>query len=125
MRSIGLFLTLAMSVFLFSYSSSDDGMKSNERDVIVELVNTNVVVRSSVEYTSFNYNVKSSANIPLDGRVEVTTIKDEKYQSDYFTISPNGTVKTSVLVKGKVEVNYVKSHKAYTRTAKGNVNPAF
>lgn len=112
--------------FFVSCSSSDDGMSSNEGSLKAEFIGTTVVHKSLKEYTSFNYNVKSTANRSLDGRLELTTVKGDKVQSEYFTIAPNRSVNVEVLIEGKVDgINYIKSQKIYTRTAKVITEPVF
>lgn len=115
MNKISLFLTVFLVCVFVSCSSSDDGMRSNGSSVKAEFINTTM----DKENTSFNYSVKSTSDIPLDGRLELTTVKGDKSQSDYFTILPNGTVKVSVLVKGKDKgINDIKEQKVYTRPTK-------
>lgn len=126
MNKISLFLTVLMMCFFVSCSSSDDGMRSNEGSLKAEFINTTVAHKSLKEYTSFNYNVRSNALTPLDGRLELVTIKGDKVQSEYFTIAPNKTIKVEVLVEGRIEdINYIKSQKIYTRPARVITEPVF
>ncbi|SEI48157.1 hypothetical protein SAMN04488018_10175 [Myroides marinus] len=126
MNKISLFLTVLMMCFFVSCSSSDDGMRSNEGSLKAEFINTTVAHKSLKEYTSFNYNVRSNALTPLDGRLELVTIKGDKVQSEYFTIAPNKTIKVEVLVEGRIEdTNYIKSQKIYTRPARVITEPVF
>jgi len=125
MNKIGLFLTVLMMCFFVSCSSSDDGMRDANDRVKAEFINTTMMVKDSKEYTSFNYNVNSNATTLLDGRVEVTTIKDQKVNSEYFTVAPNRTVKASVLIEGRVDKDYVKNQKIYTRPARVITEPVF
>lgn len=125
MNKISLFLTVLMMCFFVSCSSSDDGMRETSSSVKAEFVNTTIVSKDSKEYTSFNYDVNSTSASLLDGRVEVVTIKDQKINSDYFTIAPNRKIRVGVLVEGRLEKDYVKNQKVYTRPAKVITEPVF
>lgn len=126
MKKIALVLTVVLSSLAFSCSSDDGGMTVNDKDVTADFINTHMVDKSGKEYTSFNYKVVSTANLALDGRLELTTVKNEVFKSDYFQIRPNGNVVVPVLVEGKVGgEEYIKSKKVYVSSAKPITDPIY